>query len=38
MTTGGQIIGINTLKDKQAKSDNIGYALAMDEVFSRPNS
>ena len=35
MTTGGQIIGINTLKDKQAKSDNIGYALAMDEVFSR---
>ena len=35
MTTGGQIIGINTLKDKQAKSDNIGYALAMDEVFNR---
>ena len=35
MNTKGQIIGMNTLKDKQAKSDNIGYAVAMDEIFSR---
>ena len=35
MNTNGQIIGMNTFKDKQAKSDNQGYALAMDEIFSR---
>ena len=35
MNTRGVIVGMNTLKDPCGSSDNMAYALAMDEIFSR---
>lgn len=35
MNTRGVIVGMNTLKDPEGSSENIAYALAMAEIFSR---